>query len=150
MADRVHLRIEFETALPPDRVIGALTDFSDERLRIWPGIDPDKYRLHERGDGWARVTEGNRDPDIWAVERYDWTAERVVIRAEESNFCLPGDGTELVITPNARGGSDVILEWEREAASPEWQPLMDAMAEGGETMLRMAYRDRFEALAREG
>lgn len=150
MANRVHLHVEFSTALPPKGVVGALTDFSTDRLRIWPGIDPDKYVLHEQGPGWARVTEGNREPDVWAVEHYDWTDSRVVIRAEESNFCVPGDGTEIVVSPNASGGSDIVLDWEREAASPEWQPLMDAMAQGGEGMLQAAYRDRFEALAREG
>lgn len=150
MSERLRLHVDFETALSPDRVLDALIDFSDRRLELWPNIDPTKYQVHEVADGWAEVTEGNAEPPIWARERYEWTADRVSIKAIESNFCVPGDGTDIAISAGRNGGSRLAIDWEREAASPEWQRLMDAVAEMGDDMLLVTYRDRFEAMAAAG
>ena len=147
MADRVHVHCSFDSRMSQAGVIAALTDFSTGRLETWPNIDPAKYKVHEVGDTWALVTEGNAEPDIWALERYSWGSDWVSIKAEESNFCCVGDGTDLKITPNTDGGSHIELDWEREAATPDWEPIMAMMAEQGETLLAMAYRDRLDQLA---
>jgi hypothetical protein len=150
MADRVHVHIDFETTIPPEGVVAALSDFSASRPDTWPSLDPAKYKVHEVGDDWAEVTEGNRDPDLWARERYQWGPRYVSIKAVESNFCVPGDGTEIRIEPNGSGGSQISLDWEREAATPDWEPLMQAIAADGEAMLLSLYRDRLEELAQTG
>jgi hypothetical protein len=35
-----------DTSVPPSRVLAALTDFSDHRLRLWPTIDKRYYAVH--------------------------------------------------------------------------------------------------------
>ena len=149
MAERVHLHLSFETRLSPDEVAASLVDFSEHRLALWPNLDPSKFEVHEAGPGFAVVTEGSAEPDVWARERYEWAGSRVTITALESNFCVPGDGTRIEITPGTDGGSAIELDWEREAAAPEWQPIMDAMAQDGEVFLLAAYRDRWDELADE-
>lgn len=147
MSTRVHLHLNFETRLPPGRVADSLVDFSERRLQNWPSLDPAKFEVHEAGPGWAIVTEGSAEPDIWARERYEWAGGVVTIVAIESNFCVPGDGTRIAIATGAGGGSSIELDWEREAASPDWQPLMDAMEQDGEQFLLAGYRDIWDALA---
>jgi len=147
MAERIHIHCSFDTRMSPDGVIAALTDFTGRRTELWPNIDPAKYRIHEVGPDWARVTEGNVEPDIWALERYSWGPDWLSIKAEESNFCCVGDGTDLTMTLNADGGSHIELDWEREAASPAWEPVMAMMGEQGEAILTTAYRDRLDQLA---
>lgn len=144
MAERVHIHIEFETRLAPDRVGASLVDFTDARLDYWPNIDPARYEVHETGAGYAIVTEGSADPPVWARERYDWSADLVTITALESNFCTPGDGTRIAIGPGSDGGSAIVLDWEREARSSEWQPLMDLMRERGAEFLLTAYQGNWD------
>lgn len=109
---RVHY--EFDTVLPPKGVISALTDFSERRPMWWPNLDPDKFRVHEFGDTHTVVTEGNRRPNVWARERYDWsTPGRVSWTVEESNFCKPGSGIAATISEASNGGSHVIIDWQR-------------------------------------
>ena len=109
---RVHY--EFATALPPGEVVAALTDFSDHRPEIWPGLDRARYQVHELGKTWAVVTEGSRRPNVWARERYDWSVPgRVSWRVEESNFCGPPSGIVASVSPGPGGGSRVLIDWER-------------------------------------
>jgi hypothetical protein len=148
MGERVRVHISFDTALSPEGVVVALTDFSTRRTAIWPNLDPSRFQIHELGEDWAEVTEGFVEPAVWARERYDWRPDHVSIKALESNFCVPGDGTEIAVTAIA-GGSHIELDWEREAATPEWEPLMAAMGKDGEALLLAGYRDRFDELAAE-
>lgn len=147
MAERIQLHLNFETRLSPERVAASLVDFSERRLERWPNIDPARFELHETGPGWAIVTEGTAEPPVWARERYEWAGAVITITAIESNFCVPGDGTRIEISPAPSGGSKVALDWEREAATPDWQPLMDAFKQDGERFLLVAYRDRWDAMA---
>lgn len=104
-----------DTKATPDQVVAAFTDFTDRRLEIWKEtLDPAKYEVHEVGDTWAIVREGSARPSVWAVERYDWSQPGIVEWAvQDSNFCAPGSGVELSITPNATGGSRLEGNWHR-------------------------------------
>jgi hypothetical protein len=107
-------RVEFdmETEVSPERVIAGLTDFSERRPEIWPGLNPDMYRVYEVGESSAVVREGN-SKSIWAKERYDWSKAGVV-RWEvlESSFCAPGSYVEARVAPSD-GGSRIHVTWER-------------------------------------
>ena len=89
----VKIRFEVETALSPQRVRAAATDFSERRPHIWSGIDPKHFTVHALGDRTAEVTEGGREfGGIWAREHYDWSdPDRVVARVLDS-----GGGDELL------------------------------------------------------
>src|SRR5512147_1031394 len=58
--ERAVARIHYETDGPvaPERFIAALTDFSDRRPQLWPGLDAKFFKVHTVGDTWAEVTEG--------------------------------------------------------------------------------------------
>lgn len=109
-------RIEFTISSPrsPEDVRAALLDFSAQRPRLWPAIDPGVYRVHDVGDTWADVTEGSAVMGgIWARERYDWSAPDVVrATVQEANLWHPGGTWELRVKPGADGGS--ILEVTRD------------------------------------
>ena len=73
--------------VPADRIVAALTDFSDQRPRLFANPDPRFYPVHALGDTWAEVTEGSafagrvREP-----VRYDWPRSHTVcIQVLEGN-----------------------------------------------------------------
>ncbi|MBT8217853.1 MAG: SRPBCC family protein [Acidimicrobiia bacterium] len=112
----MHFHFSLDTKATPDQVLAAFTDFTERRTEVWKGsLDPEKYEVREVGDTWAVVREGSAHPSVWAVERYDWSEPGTVKwAAEESNFCEPGSGLELVISANDDGGSHIEGEWHRE------------------------------------
>jgi hypothetical protein len=98
---KVHIQVE--TSLPPERVLEILTDFSPARSTTWPGVDDQHLRVHDSGDGWADVTEGNRIG--WERERYSWNADAGIVTAEttDSNIWGPGSRWDYRITPKPDG-----------------------------------------------
>jgi hypothetical protein len=62
------IEIDIESSASSERVIAGLTDFTERRPELWPGLSRKKYRVFEGGDTWADVQEGNNDM-IWARER---------------------------------------------------------------------------------
>jgi hypothetical protein len=109
------VEMDIDTKLPPERVVAALTDFSERRTDIWPGLSSEYYEVYSVGDTWAEVREGNVKPfRTWAKERYDWsTPGKVTWTVNESNFCKPGSSVSADITPVEGGGSHVHITWER-------------------------------------
>jgi len=144
----MRIRCEFTTALPPEEVAAALTDFSDRRPQLWPGLDPAQYEVHELGDTWAVVTEGSRRPYLWARERYDWAIPgRVSWRAEQSNFCRPGVAVVASLYPGSDGGSRVVVDWRRSPTSIAGYFAALAVRIGGDRVL--GYRAALDRLAEE-
>jgi hypothetical protein len=110
------LRFTVAAPVPPDVVIGALTDFSERRPELWPDLDPEIYRVDELGPTWAVVREGQRKPRLWAIEEYDWSVPgSVTWTARESNFCASGSFMSARVEPTAGGGSRVNITWNRSA-----------------------------------
>jgi hypothetical protein len=114
-------RIEFdvETTLPPEKVKAMLLDFSDQRPETWPGLARDKYEVYSISETSAEIREGNKRPNVWARERYDWSRPGIV-RWEviESNFSAPGSFLEAHLKPKDGGGTTVHIIWSRTAISP--------------------------------
>lgn len=101
------IHFQVVTDLPPDRVLGALIDFSDRRPDLWPNIDHAHFRVHGKGDGWAEVTEGN--VLAWERNRYEWDAGagEVNVRALESDAWAPGSRWQYKLLPTPTGGSRI-------------------------------------------
>lgn len=101
------MRFRVETARPPATVFGALIDFSDRRPQLWPRIDYSHFRVHDRGPGWADVTEGN----VLASERnrYTWDAAKgqVLVTTIESNTWASGSQWRYQLVPKATGGTNI-------------------------------------------
>ncbi|SDT43793.1 hypothetical protein [Microlunatus soli] len=85
-------RFELRSRLAPDAALAVLTDFGPERPSIWPGISTDHYQVHDRGEGWADVTEGN--DQTWERVRYSWdkAAGTATVTTTDSNIWAAGSG----------------------------------------------------------
>ncbi len=113
------LEVDIDTSLPPERVIQALTDFSDRRPDIWPGLAREFYEVCSVSDTTADVKEGSVRPGmkIWAREHYDWSKPLSVSwTVKESNFCTPGSGVVAEMKPRD-GGTRIHVRWTREGSN---------------------------------
>jgi hypothetical protein len=134
----VEIRFEVETALSPQQVRAAATDFSERRPQIWSGIDPERFTVHALGDTTAEVTEGGREfGGLWARERYDWSdPELVVARVVDSNIFGPGSRWELRIRPGPDSGSRVEWTSLRQPSSLKGRLVVLALRVAGRQLLR--------------
>jgi hypothetical protein len=109
-----HVVVERDSRITPQEVIGALTDFSERRLELWPNIDPKFYKVHQVSRTSADVTEGSKG--IWERTHYDWSDPgKVRIRVEDSNTFRPGSFWIYSVEPRPDGGSHIRLEFLRRA-----------------------------------
>jgi hypothetical protein len=99
--------------------IAALTDFSDRRPALWPGLDAKYFQLHGAGETWADVTEGTDVlGGVWARERYDWSSPGVVrLTLQEAIDFRPGTTTVYRVADRPGGGCHVTVDFQRIAAS---------------------------------
>ena len=112
------IKVEADSTLPPERVLHAAHDFSDQREDVFPAVSIKRMHVHEMGQTSADVTEGTRAGPIvnWERCRYDWsTPGRVIATVTDSNvYAMPGSEWEITATPNEDGGSHVEMTWTRE------------------------------------
>ena len=114
------VELDVDTSLAPDRLIDALTDFSERRPDVWPDLERSQYEVYSVEATSASVREGSKLPGttIWAKERYDWSAPGTVRwTVEESNFCAPGSYVAVTARPSGSGGSRIHVEWDRTGTS---------------------------------
>jgi hypothetical protein len=92
-----------ETTLTPTEVMAFMTDFGPTRADHWPNVDPSHYELHEQGDHWAEVTEGNTLG--WERVRYSWDSETATITIDtlKSNLWGPGSGWKYQLASTGTG-----------------------------------------------
>jgi hypothetical protein len=102
------------TDLAPAEVLRILTDFGPGRAAAFPNVDQSTLIVHEVGDTWADVTEGNKLG--WERERYDWDTGAGTITAvtTESNLWAAGSRWDYRIVPEG-SGSKVQVRLERHA-----------------------------------
>jgi hypothetical protein len=107
-----HTEFDMETDLAPERVMGALLDFTDRRPKLWPGLNPKEFRVLRSGDTWAEIREGNGGK-IWANERYDWSEPGFVIwRVTASGFSSTDSYVSARFTRRGTG-SRIHVTWDR-------------------------------------
>jgi Polyketide cyclase / dehydrase and lipid transport len=133
-----------------ERFIAALTDFGERRPELWPNLDTKFFRLHERGDTWAEVTEGTDIlGGVWARERYDWSEPGIVrLRLLESADFRPGTVIEYRVAPNADGGCHVEVDFQRIARSLRGRIVGLLVQLAGPRRFSADLRATFERLAR--
>lgn len=91
---------------PPHVVLEAARDFSERRAEMWPDVHEEYLEVHEIGEGFAEVTEGNPWPIgyVWERLRYDWSDPRALRgTVVDSNLFKPGSTWELWETPEGEG-----------------------------------------------
>ncbi|MFI6377061.1 hypothetical protein [Streptomyces sp. NPDC050546] len=104
------LHFHLNSSMTPSEVMGVLTNFSPSRVEQWPSIDAEHFQVHERGDTWAEVTEGN--DKSWEHARYEWdpSHNRVTVTTHDSTPFGSG-GWDFQMTPTDDGTRiDVKLE----------------------------------------
>lgn len=102
------------TDLAPADVLRILTDFGPGRADAFPNVDQSTLIVHEVGDTWADVTEGNKLG--WERERYEWDAQAGTITAvtTDSNLWAAGSRWDYRLTPSGTG-TTVEVRLERHA-----------------------------------
>ena len=101
-----------KSSAAPERVLEAARDFSERRADMWPDVYVEHLEVHEAGDTWAVVTEGNPWPIgfVWERLRYDWSQPGLLKgTVVDSNIFKPGSSWEIRATPREGGGSRVEL-----------------------------------------
>src|ERR1700704_3078906 len=102
-----HITFHLQTALAPNAVLAALTDFGPNRAKVWPNIDEQHFKIHSQGPGWAEVTEGSSVAGgVWEREKYSWDAAQGTVTVEtiDSNTWGTGSRWDYRIAPSASGG----------------------------------------------
>ena len=95
-----------ETTLPPERVLEAARDFSARRADMWPDVHVEHLTVHQVGDTFADVTEGNPWPIgfVWERLRYDWSEPgRLSGTVTDSNIFHPGSTWDLSAASTSTG-----------------------------------------------
>jgi len=104
-------------------VLEAARDFSERRAELWRDVHLEHITIHDRGETWADVTEGNPWPIglVWERLRYDWSQPDVLKGTViESNLFKPGSSWELRATPKDDGGSRVEIVAVRRLRGRGW------------------------------
>jgi hypothetical protein len=108
-----HFSLDQDTQLAPEAFVGALTDFSDARLELWPNIDRSYFRVHQVAATSAEVTEGSKG--IWERTRYDWSSPGTVrIEVLDSNTFRPGSYWHYTVRQRPEGGSHIHVDVRRD------------------------------------
>ena len=146
------LHLLTQTAVAPERIIAALTDFSPQRLQTWPKIDPKYYQVHAVEATSADVTEGSAFfGGVWERARYDWSRPGyVTITVQSSNAFAPGSFWEYHITPDANGGSRVEFTLRRIGKSLKGRGLATLLRVFGRRIFRQDLDQTLLHLAARG
>ncbi len=103
-------------------MLAAARDFSARRVELWRDVHTEHLTVHDRGETWADVTEGNPWGPwlVWERLRYDWSdpgsLRGTVI---ESNLFKPGSTWEIHAAAT-EGGSQVEIVARRHLRGLGW------------------------------
>lgn len=137
--------VEFDTAATPEQVVGALTDFTDNRPNIWKGLTRSDYQVHSLGPTSADVTEGT--VKFWAREEYDWSEPgRVMWTCRESKFLNPGTTMQVYAVPRGTG-SLVTFDFHRNFRGIRGALLYPGVKLGGKSYFKKYFKSTFDKLA---
>jgi Polyketide cyclase / dehydrase and lipid transport len=133
----VHFKLQ--SALAPEAVLAALTDFGPSRSEVWPNVDNAHFKVHGQGPGWAEVTEGSSVAGgVWERERYSWDAatRTVAIETLDSNTWGPGSRWDYRLTPGLDGGTTIEVTVVRNGKGLKGRLIGIALSVAGASMLR--------------
>jgi hypothetical protein len=145
------LEWDLHSDLPPERILDALTDFTETRPDQWAGLARELYEVYEVGPTSAIVKEGTKGPPktVWAREAYDWSTPGTVSWiVQESNFAEPGYGVTATVTPS-NGGSTVHVSWERVGTTFGSRLLITMLAARNGAMIKKFVQKSFDSIPKE-
>lgn len=103
------ISVSEETSASPEQVLAAVSDVSDERVKVWANSKPQHFQIHDQGPNFAEVTEGFRPPfgRVWERSRYEWEPGAIRQIVIDSNVLTPGSTWELKVS---RGGDNTSVD----------------------------------------
>ncbi|WP_086664760.1 hypothetical protein [Lentzea kentuckyensis] len=137
------------TTASPEQFVAALTDFGPGRKQLFPNSSDDALRVHERGETFADVTEGNGG--IWERLRYDWSdPSRVVLTTTDSNLWGGRSGHTYTFTKQADGTTVVHAEIVRDGKNLKGRLLAGVLALFGRQVLGGAFAKTVKTIEARG
>jgi hypothetical protein len=108
------VRVIERSSVASEQVLEAARDFSARRAELWRDVHLQHLTVHDQGDTWADVTEGNPWPRpfglVWERLRYDWSEPGALKGTViDSNLFEPGSTWEIRASPVTGGGSRVEI-----------------------------------------
>ncbi|HEX9343675.1 MAG TPA: SRPBCC family protein [Actinomycetota bacterium] len=145
----VTIHTHAETTVPADRVVAALTDFSDHRFELFANLDRRYFQLHDSGPTWAEVTEGSPFAGgIWERTRYDWSKPGTVrLDLVDSNAFAPGSSWEYRVHPETHGHTQVSLTVHRVPRTLKARLLATMLTIFGERVFRSDLAKTLQTIA---
>lgn len=143
-----------ESEVPAERILAAITDFSERRPTLWPAIEPKLYRVYSVVDHSADVQEGSANPfvkgGVWVREHYDWSTPGLV-RAEtvDSNVFAAGSIWELRVAPGRNGGSRAEMLYDRKAKNAQGRMVGVLSAALGPIVFPYFFKQTLKTLRKE-
>jgi len=114
--DRRTIVVWADIAIPPERVLAAVCDFTDRRPTVFPAVSMRHMTTHSLGGTTADVTEGTRvGPFVfWERCTYDWSRPGIVTATvtDANVYAFPGSRWDLTATATEQG-SHVEMVWTR-------------------------------------
>ena len=147
------VRFKLQSALPPEAVLAALTDFGPSRSRVWPNVDDAHFKVHGQGPGSAEVTEGSSVAGgVWERERYSWSGVNgtVAIETLDSNTWAPGSRWDYRLTPGSGGGTLVEVTVVRKGKGWKGRAIAVALSVAGAGMLRAQMKQALDRVSAGG
>jgi hypothetical protein len=133
------------TTATPEQFVAALTDFGPGRKQLFPNSSDDSLRVHERGETFADVTEGNGG--IWERLRYDWSDPgHVVLTTIDSNLWGGRSGHTYTFSEQADGTTVVHAEIVRDGKNLKGRLLAAVLVLVGKQVLGGAFTKTVRAV----
>ena len=145
------IHVTVSTAVAPERIIHAFTDFTPQRLRTFPNIDPRYYQVHELAATTAEVTEGSAFfGGVWERARYDWSHPgEISIKVRASNAFTSDSFWHYRIAADESGGSRVDFTVHRVGKSLKGRVLATLLRIFGRRIFRQDLEHTLKRLEEE-
>jgi hypothetical protein len=141
----MNLHFRQTTTATPEQFIAGLTDFGPGRSKLF-GYSSDEYlKVHDRGPGYADVTEGSGG--IWETNHYDWSnPNQVVLNTTDSNVWANSSRHTYSLTRQPDGLTDVDLVVVREGRNLKGKLLAIFLGSLGKGSLEKAFANSVKAI----
>ena len=139
------LHFKQTTTSTPDQFIAGLTDFGPGRSKLFPNSADDYLKVHDKGVGYADVTEGSSG--IWERLRYDWSdPRRIVLTTTDSNLWGGRSGHTYTVTRQPNGTTEVDAVVVREGKNLKGRVLGFFLGTVGKKSLERAFTTTIKAI----
>jgi hypothetical protein len=139
------IKMHETTIATPEQYIAGLTDFGPGRSKLFGNSADSDLKVHDRGPGYADVTEGSGG--VWERLRYDWSdPNHVVLTTTDSNTWGGRSGHTYTFTRNADGTTNIDYVVVREGKNFKGRLLGIVLGSIGKGRLVKAFRNSVKAI----